>query len=72
LEGVGEWPAEIRIPSSHLPQSYLELKATVRVIAEFEPAGTNAGYEILGRIDYVMERRVVRTGPILTTTMEQR
>jgi hypothetical protein len=72
LEGVSEWPAEIRIPSSHLPQSYLELKATVRVIAEFEPAGTNAGYEILGRIDYVMERRVVRTGPILTTTMEQR
>jgi hypothetical protein len=30
------------------------------VIAEFEPDGTNVGYEILGRIDYIMERRVVR------------
>jgi len=67
LEGIGGWPAEIRVPSSHLPQFFPALKATVRVIAEFEPAGTHESYEILGRIDFVMERRVARMAPIILT-----
>jgi hypothetical protein len=66
IEGVGIWPEEIRVLASQLPQvNAFVLRATVRVIAEFEPTPATEGYEILGRVDFVMERSVVR-GDVLT------
>lgn len=69
VEGVGQWPAEIRVPDSQLPHSAsFQLRAVVRVIAEFEPAGKVEDFDVLGRIDFVMERIVSRGDHLLTGT----
>lgn len=69
LEGVGIWPAEIRVPASHLPQTTaFQLNAVVRVIAEYEPSVRAEGYDLTGRIDFVMERIVTGGEGILSTS----